>query len=63
MFGGIISEDIGIAEESATGRKIGIVESAAQDVDTTGMIEQTVSTFLGSAVVPTIGAHVSILVQ
>jgi hypothetical protein len=29
MFGAIISGEVGIAEQSATGGKIGIVESAA----------------------------------
>jgi hypothetical protein len=62
MFGAIISGEVGTAKKSTTDGQIGIVEGAAQDVDTSSMIEQTVSTFPGSAVVPTIGAHVSIRV-
>jgi hypothetical protein len=58
----IISGEVGIGEKSATGEQIEIVEGAAQDVDTSSMIE-AVSTSPGSAVVPIKSAHVSIRVM
>jgi hypothetical protein len=62
MSCGIISGEVGIAEKSATGGQIGIVEGAAQEIDTSSMIE-AVSTSSGSAVVPIKSAHVSIRVM
>jgi hypothetical protein len=63
MFCAIVNGDVGIAEKSATGGKIRIVEGAAQDVDTSSMIEQAASTSSGSAFVRVKSAHVSIHVQ